>query len=334
MKNTALVVTSISSPNPVLKSLAEGSLDNKVDFYVIGDTKSPATFELEGCKFYSMESQLKLDFKFAHLVPEKHYARKNIGYLLAIQNGASTILETDDDNFPRDAFWGARNRTQNAAVSEGDCWLNAYTYFTDKFIWPRGFSLEHLQQNQPAKESFQKREIISPVQQGLADENPDVDAIFRLAYPLPLSFEKDFLLALGKGSWCPFNSQNTTWFKEAFPLMYLPSYCSFRMTDIWRSFVAQRIMWENDWHLLFHKSTVWQDRNEHDLMKDFKDEIPGYLNNDRIVKSLEDLELKKGQNYHAENLVKCYQMLVDMELVGKEELKLVDAWNEDMRRLS
>ncbi|MBT7038201.1 MAG: DUF288 domain-containing protein, partial [Bacteroidetes bacterium] len=38
MEKTALIITSISAPNPVMKSLAEGSLKNNVDFIVIGDT--------------------------------------------------------------------------------------------------------------------------------------------------------------------------------------------------------------------------------------------------------------------------------------------------------
>lgn len=80
-----------------------------------------------------------------------------------------------------------------------------------------------------------------PIQQGLADNNPDVDAIYRLILPFPTIFRKGRKVALGNNSWSPFNSQNTTWWKKAFPLLYLPSYCSFRMTDIWRSFVAQRI---------------------------------------------------------------------------------------------
>ncbi|MHC4265647.1 MAG: STELLO glycosyltransferase family protein, partial [Planctomycetota bacterium] len=68
-----------------------------------------------------------------------------------------------------------------------------------------------------------------------ADDNPDVDAVYRLTQRLPLTFRKDRRLALGNGSKCPFNSQNTTWFPDAYPLLYLPAYCSFRMTDIWRS---------------------------------------------------------------------------------------------------
>ena len=65
--------------------------------------------------------------------------------------------------------------------------------------------------------------VVSPIWQGLADRNPDIDAIYRLTQPLPVHFDKTKLrIALAEGSICPFNSQNTTWFREAFPLMYLP----------------------------------------------------------------------------------------------------------------
>jgi hypothetical protein len=75
----------------------------------------------------------------------------------------------------------------------------------------------------------------SSSEQGIADENPDVDAIYRLILPLPQNFAKDVCVALARGSWSPFNSQNTMWWKYAAPLMYLPSYRNFRITDIWRS---------------------------------------------------------------------------------------------------
>jgi hypothetical protein len=38
-------------------------------------------------------------------LPSKHYARKNLGYLIAIKNGAEIIIETDDDNIPEKNFW-------------------------------------------------------------------------------------------------------------------------------------------------------------------------------------------------------------------------------------
>jgi hypothetical protein len=161
-----------------------------------------------------------------------------------------------------------------------------------------------------------------------------VDAVYRLTYPLPLNFEIPARLALGKNAWSPFNSQNTYWFKEAFPLLYLPSYCSFRMTDIWRSYVAQRIAWECGWSVLYHEPTVWQERNEHNLMKDFEDEIPGYSNNMRIGKELQELSLKPGKENIFDNLVSCYQKLIDIEVVGKEEMTLLNAWISDLKKIS
>ena len=329
-KKTALVVTSISAPNAVLKSLADGAHKNNIDFYVMGDTKSPQSFELEHCRFYGIEHQRELLFKFAALCPEKSYTRKNIGYLLAISEGADLIIETDDDNYPEEAFWSERRRKQEVLTAQEQSWLNIYAYFSKEHIWPRGFALEHLQKKVPALESFPFKKVICPLHQGLADGNPDVDAIFRLAFPLPIHFKRGLRIAVGENSWCPFNSQNTSWFKEVFTLLYLPSYCSFRMTDIWRSFVAQRILWENDWHILFHEPTVWQERNEHNLMKDFEDEIPGYLNNQRIVNELSALKLKRGEEYLGENLRLCYQRLTEISLIGKEELKLIDAWLDDL----
>ena len=103
------------------------------------------------------------------------------------------------------------------------------------------------------------------------------------------------------------------------------------MTDIWRSFVAQRIAWENDWAIHYHEPTVWQDRNEHRILKDFEDEVPGYINNGRIRILLESLQLKPGTTAVLDNLVACYECLIRANLVDQRELELVRAWSADVR---
>ncbi|HKQ51890.1 MAG TPA: STELLO glycosyltransferase family protein [Pyrinomonadaceae bacterium] len=329
---TALVVTSIAPPNAVLRALAEGCSKHGFEFIVIGDEKSPADFSLEGCRFYGLAAQRETGLRFALACPTRHYARKNIGYLLALRAGASVIVETDDDNFPGPEFWGERSRRQQVATVTGAGWVNVYRYFTDANIWPRGLPLDRIQRAVPPLESLAEADC--PVQQGLADENPDVDAIYRLALPLPQLFRKDRRVALAQNAWSPFNSQNTTWWRDAFPLLYLPAYCSFRMTDIWRSFVAQRICWENNWAVLYHGPTVRQERNEHNLMRDFKDEVPGYLNNSAIAEALDKLALQPGTDQLTENLRVCYEQLVRMELVGREELDLIEAWAADLQEIS
>jgi hypothetical protein len=329
-ETVALVVTSINAPNHVLSALAEGSRERGQQFVVIGDEASPADFQLEGCDFYGLDAQYDSGFSFARQCPTRHYARKNLGYLIAIREGAGLIVETDDDNIPREEFWGERRRKVSAPSLEEAGWVNVYSYFSDVNIWPRGLPLDRVRERPPEFESLTVKDTDCPIQQGLADENPDVDAIYRLVEELPQSFRRDRRVALGNGAWSPFNSQNTTWWADAFPLLYLPAYCSFRMTDIWRSFVAQRIAWEQGWGVLYHEPTVWQERNAHNLMRDFRDEVPGYLHNAAICEALAGIKLASGVERMGENLLACYERLVEMSLVGREELPLLAAWLEDL----
>jgi hypothetical protein len=331
---TALIVTSIAAPdNAVLQTLADGCGERGVQFIVIGDEGSPPVFELEGCRFYSLSKQGELEFRLATKCPTRHYARKNIGYLIAMRDGASVLIETDDDNFPEREFWEERQRRQRAGIISNSEWVNVYRYFTDARIWPRGLPLDRIGSPVPAIGSLKQADVDCPIQQGLANENPDVDAIYRLTLPLPQSFIKRGRVALLAGSWSPFNSQNTTWWRDAFPLLYLPAYCSFRMTDIWRSFVAQRIAWTNDWAILFHEPTVRQERNEHDLMRDFKDEVAGYLNNSLICEALGNLSLQPGTDKINDNLRACYEKLVSIAVIKRRELELLEAWIADLEEI-
>jgi hypothetical protein len=193
--------------------------------------------------------------------------------------------------------------------------------------------LDEVRRQPPDFESLPTLEADCPIQQGLADDNPDVDAVFRLLFPLPLSFRRDRRVALASGTWSPFNSQNTAWFPEAYPLLYLPSYCSFRMTDIWRGFVAQRIAWTNGWSLLFTEPDVYQERNEHNLMKDFADEVSGYLHNRKIGETLDSLPLLPGPQNIGANLLRCYEALIGLRLVDPQEIALLEAWLDDLKTI-
>lgn len=329
----AVVVTSINQPSQALQLVAEGCRRLGYDFIVIGDEASPAEFPLDGCRFYSLEEQAKLGFRFAELCPTRHYARKNIGYLIAIRRGAELILELDDDCIPNANFWHDRERIQHVPINSGDGWVNIFRYFSEVKIWPRGLPLDEI--NHPVRdfETLPYEEVDCPIQHGLTDGNPDVDAIYRLTSELPQTFRSDRRLALKKGSWSPFNTQNTAWWAGAFPLLYLPASCQFRVTDIWRSYVAQRIAWTNDWGVLFHEPTNTQQRNPHDLMADFVSELPAYLHGKAICARLGELQLKVGLEHLPDNLRACYTELIEMDAVEKSELALLEAWLEDIQRL-
>lgn len=327
----AVVLTSIAPPNEVMRRIAADCARLGMRFYVIGDTKSPADFHLDGCDYYGVDDQVATGLAFAEICPTRHYARKNVGYLLAMREGIDFIVETDDDNMPSDAFYQPLPRELDAPRLSGCGWVNVYRYYTDALIWPRGLPLDAI--NDPLPPLGGPERVHAPIQQGLADDNPDVDAIYRLTLPLPFSFERKLRLALADGAWCPYNSQNTIHYREAFPLLYLPAHCSFRMTDIWRSFVAQRIAWANGWTVLFREATVVQYRNDHDLMRDFEDEVSGYLGNRRIGRLLADLPIKGGVANIPDDMRTCYAALVADGFVGGEEPPLLEAFLDDMARI-
>jgi STELLO glycosyltransferases len=330
---TAIVVTTIQEPTDSMRVLAHQATAHRLQWIVIGDQKGPASFTLAPAELVSLEEQRALSFKIARLLPEKHYARKNLGYLLAISRGCDCIYETDDDNAPTEA-WQVRTlqtEVRKMARKSDASWVNVYSAYTTEFVWPRGLPLNRARQGNARDFEIAAVPVraTAPIQQGLVNGSPDVDAIWRLMFDREFSFEDFPNISLPRGLWSPFNSQNTWWWEEAFPLLYLPSYCSFRMTDIWRSLVAQRCLWELGYELEFHHADVRHARNEHDLMHDFEQEIVGYLRNDEIRRILESCDLRFGKSHLKDNLLRCYEALVRADVILTEELALVGAWLED-----
>ena len=327
------VVTTIQAPTPAVRELHRRLAQIGGRLVVAGDKKGPAAFALSDCDFLSLETQRASGFALASSLPTGPYARKNVGYLQAIRAGAACIYETDDDNAPL-ATWMPRSETvADARRIAGTGWLNVYRHFTgDPQIWPRGFPLERLA-DPVAPCGPAGAPVRAPIQQGLVNGSPDVDAVWRLTQDRPFDFEARAPVALGSGQWCPFNTQSTWWWPAAYPLLYVPSHCSFRMCDIWKSFVAQRCLWALGAGVVFHAPEVVQDRNPHDYRRDFEDEVPGYLRNARIAEILAGLSLAPGEAAVADNLRACYAALVAERIFPPEELTLVAAWLTDLERM-
>jgi hypothetical protein len=330
-----VVVTTIQPPTPAMRKLSHAVKKCHGTLLVVGDKKGPTAYPLVGAELLTLEQQFRLPLTLPGKLPVNHYGRKNTGYLLAISRKAECIYETDDDNAPT-AKWKPRSLSTGAIAVRQPGWINAYAWFSRLCIWPRGFPLEAITPSRQWKPAARARArmTVSPIQQGLADGNPDVDAIWRLLFTADVRFQSRHSLALQRGAWCPFNSQSTWWWPEAYPLLYLPSYCSFRLTDIWRSFVAQRCLWEFGGAVVFHPSEVVQDRNQHNLLHDFRDEVPGYLNNAKICNVLGQLRLKPGKKAVSENLFKCYEALVKHDIFPGKELALLKAWLADLKAIA
>lgn len=325
----SIVITTIQAPTPSVLSMVAMAKKNGMKIIAIGDKKTPLVEWPVDSEFVSLDAQKKLNYTLVAALPENHYARKNIGYLLAMSQRSHVIFDTDDDNAPMDA-WQARTVQTVARPCLDSGWINAYRWFSGAHIWPRGLPLDKAAHAVKPGNLGALTEVIAPIQQGLANGSPDVDAVWRLLMDKEITFDVAASVHLPPGAWCPFNSQSTWWYPAAYPLMYLPSFVSFRMTDIWRSFIAQRCLWALGHGVVFHAAEMFQDRNPHNLMRDFEQEIPGYLNNERIRNILERLNLLPGEGEVASNLHRCYEALIQEELISKNEIKLVEAWLFDL----
>jgi hypothetical protein len=325
----AVVITSIFEPSEAVRAYAELS---GVRLIVVGDKKTPENWSCKGAQYISVEQQKSLNSDLVKTLPFNHYSRKMIGYLVAAQNGADIIIDTDDDNFPK-SNWGFPNFSgNNDTVDMGGGFVNIYQWFTQDYIWPRGLPLDLIKTSFDLRGNCSSQECNVGVWQGLADEDPDVDAIYRLYSDQPCYFDEKDPVVLSPGTVCPFNSQNTAFRKELFPLLYLPAYVTFRFTDILRGLVAQPIMWLHGYTLGFTNATVLQERNPHDLMKDFASEIPMYLNCREVIEIVSK-SISAADSLET-NLSNAYAGLAAKGIVTDDEMRTLGAWLTDLARVS
>ena len=328
IKDVSLVITTINKPeNTSINKFFDIFDQSKI--IVVGDLKTPQTWTDEQCHYLSLKKQNEEFEEFSRAIPKNAYSRKNLGYLKSISLKVKNIFETDDDNFPYSTFKEQLNSkllSFESLESDFSNWINIYAYFTDQKIWPRGFPLEHIlsKNKKSTKKCFMDINQIS-ITQFLADGDSDVDAIYRLVSNEFVNFKRDTNIVIKRNSYCPFNSQNTLWYQRSFPLMYIPSFVSFRMCDIWRSFIALRCIHEQNSKIIFSSPTLYQERNYHNLSKDFIDEIDGYKGNIEIVEILKNLNLTSKNVKRM--ILSCYEELaLKTVYIKDEEIDLLKLW--------
>lgn len=323
-----IVITSIFKPTePIIE------FSKLIDFNLIvaGDKKSPENWSNPNTTFLSVNDQERMNSKLVKILPYNHYCRKMMGYLYAIQNGATLIIDTDDDNMPKEnwAFPNFKGFFDSIPGNLG--FINIYSYYTDHKIWPRGLPL-HLINKTQRMDNIENGNFKIGVWQGLADGDPDVDAIYRLTSDIACNFQERSPLVLQPGTFSPFNTQNTAIIKELFPILYLPTYVNFRFTDILRGIIAQPIMWAAGYTLGFTNATVIQNRNPHDYFKDFISEIPMYLHIEKVTEIV--VKSTKSNCSIIDNLYNSYIELEKENIITVDELKTLDAWLFDISNIT
>jgi hypothetical protein len=335
---TIAVLTTINQPNNKVGDWFEITNNRTI---VVGDNKTPQDWYQDKCTYYSISDQKKSEFKISLQLPENHYTRKNLAYLFAIKAGATRIIDTDDDNFPNISEWEKLLKSEfeifEHAPSEKLSFKNIYSYFSNSDIpfWPRGFPLNLVnldESNINLNDITKSHTNDVSLWQCMVHGDPDIDAIHRLIFKSAPNFINKRSILMGNNIFCAFNSQNTLWLdSDLFPLLYLPSTVSFRFTDILRGYIAQSVINSSFKNWGFYRATSIQERNNHNLMNDFRSEISMYSNMEEIFQII--YESCKSTNSIIDNLINCYDYLGKNKFIQDNELTVLDAWITDIKSL-
>lgn len=319
-----LVITTINKPSEAITEFAQWAGWQVV---VVGDRKTPTNWAYDGITYLGIDEQHAMFGQLAHAIPENSYTRKMLGYVYAIRCGATAIFESDDDNIPykdadrdlEDILADDHQNGERLASSNG--WLNIYDHFGATSCWPRGFPLEYIHSD-AAQRSVGTNTEPWAIMQFLVDDDPDVDAIYRLVDGRSVRFARERRFILDEGTYCPFNSQATLWLEQAFPLMFLPLGVPDRVTDILRGYIASACLWRAGYRAAYSSPILYQRRNSHNLLRDFQEEMLLYINADSWSRFL--------MSVSGCTLAECYrsglQLLSERRAITPANLEIYDAF--------
>jgi hypothetical protein len=248
---------------------------------VIGDLKTPKNYKLEKGAYVTPEMQEQYDKELSDAIGWNCIQRRNFGLLWAKDMKADVVAVVDDDNIPYDN-WGSElmlgKQTPALHYETGLPAFDPVGATNEGHLWHRGFPLQLLSKRDYS--SRKTKNVVACMQADFWNGDPDIDAICRMEHAPECQFDESFFpIASNKIS--PFNSQNTFISGDLLKDYFLFPHIG-RMDDIWASFYLQA----KGHTVVYGKPSVYQARNEHDLVRDMKQEYLGYENNLRLVQDL------------------------------------------------
>ncbi len=318
----ALITTTINVPE-VLHGYARDAREHgrEVKIYVAGDRKTKAG-AADYCARLARETGIECEYldpvsqdRFLARWPElrEHLPwnciqRRNVAILKAFCDGADALVTVDDDNLvAEDDYFEECMRvcggpgatlTLPAYGKRGD-WFNVCRFLATannyQFV-PRGYGMSARADLDDGSELATGPSLTMPaaVVAGLWLGDPDVDAATRIAHRIEVTdYRLDHNFFLAPGAHAPFNSQNTILARAVIPAYFLSPRVG-RYDDIFASFVVRRIAEHLGWGICFGRPLVRQERNEHDLLRDFDLERFGMRHADSLTEDLTNVVLTKS----------------------------------------
>lgn len=273
-----IVTTTI---NPPTEAIIKFDAMTDWELVVIGDLKTPQDYALKNGRYYTPADQEKYDKGLSDAIGWNCIQRRNFGLLIAYEMGADLVAVIDDDNIPL-AGWGENLIAGSTAeVNWYETDLPAFDPIgatNHGHLWHRGYPLQLLPQRDYSRVS--RKAVHVDVQADFWNGDPDIDAICRMEHKPDCDFDHS-VFPLAANRMAPFNSQNTFITRAVLADYFLFPFCG-RMDDIWAAYYVQA----KGRQVVFGAPSVFQLRNEHDLVRDMRAEYLGYENNLNLVRDV------------------------------------------------
>lgn len=276
-----IVTTTINYPTKALQlfqNMAEWEL------VIAGDKNTPEMAYKNFDGYLSVENQQNKYPELSRLIGWNCIQRRNLAILEAINQGADIIALVDDDNIPMEN-WGNNIFIGNPIEVDmydsplNDIVMDPVAVTNYPHLWHRGFPIQKLQSRK--YDLIPKVVDTFDVQANFWNGDPDIDAICRMEHAPNCLFEKS-KFPFHMKRFTPFNSQNTLLTRKAGKEYFLFPNIG-RMDDIWAAYKLE----SEGFKVIYAEPTVFQDRNIHDLTRDFKDEVIGYTQTMELLKALQ-----------------------------------------------
>lgn len=286
-----IVTTTINPPSAATLRFIEKKDWNMI---LVGDTKTPheAYLQLEkdnsNFKYLTPDDQFNKYPDLSNIIGWKTIQRRNIGFAEAYNKGADIIATVDDDNIPYQD-WGTNllvgNTVETEIYSTEQSVFDPLAPTNNNRLWHRGFPIQLVEKKNDVK-LMGRNWVNVDVQADLWDGDPDIDALERIAWRPCVKFNVTTPYMGDKIA--PFNSQNTILTRRCFPHYCVLPFVG-RMDDIFAAYLLQAKL--PSVSVVFNKASVYQARNQQDLIVNLTKEYIGY---EKALKLIERLQSNGG----------------------------------------
>ncbi|XP_046549461.1 probable glycosyltransferase STELLO1 [Haliotis rubra] len=330
-----IVTTATAAPNDNVKFLAQIPGWKVV---VVGDRKSPSQWSHKGCVYLGPKDQTLLGFSTAPHLPRDSYARKNIGYLYAIAHGAKVIYETDDNHRPTGNLTEFILKPNTTGLRYGGInMFNPYNHFGQPTVWPRGYPLSSVGDN--ASLSYVLDDWTTPsIQQGLVNGSPEVDAIVQLTRTrkhLAPNITFDVIAPpafVPSGVFSTLNSYNTLFTYNAFWALLIPTTIPSFVSDIWRGYWAQRLLWEMGGSIGFFPPNSFQEHNNETNLADANLEHEMYFKSEKLLEFLRNWNCNPRNSFF-DCVIALSDDMARQKFWRKADAEIIRHWLQDLRTM-